>query len=319
MKLSIIIPVYDVENYLEACIKSVLNQDIKGTEYEIIIVNDGSPDNSENIIKKFHIDGSNIIYIKQDNKGVSVARNRGLDVAEGEYILFVDPDDTIEANALNEIYEHAKKLELDLLYLKLDGYNEAGDHILEYDACGHVEVVLGGLKHPRRTFPATMYSRKIINGIRFVPGIVRAQDTVFNAMVHSLASRVSYLDKPFYKYLHRPSSSKQYVNSKRVFEGCLLGISSLLNFRRLQFDSDDELASIYFETVIKIFMERILQWNILPDLNKDNFIKFRSFVNNNSLDELLNQMAEKYKFVNKRYYQFYVFHKLYRLKKIISA
>ena len=103
MKFSIITPVYNTEKYLERCIESVLNQTYNN--YEFIIINDGSPDNSEKIIEKYK-NNKNIKYIKQTNHGVSYARNIGIKKAKGDYILFLDSDDFYEKDLLKTLKDN---------------------------------------------------------------------------------------------------------------------------------------------------------------------------------------------------------------------
>ncbi|NFO13452.1 glycosyltransferase family 2 protein [Clostridium botulinum] len=105
--ISIIMPVFNAEKYLEKSIQSVLNQTIKN--FEFIIVNDNSTDKSENIIEQFVKDDSRIKYIKNVNKGVSNARNLGIELSKGEYITFIDADDYIYSNALEQMYLYIKK------------------------------------------------------------------------------------------------------------------------------------------------------------------------------------------------------------------
>lgn len=95
MKLSIIIPVYNVERYLRQCLESCLNQDVPKSQYEVIIVNDGSPDNSQAIIDEYSSKYDNVRVLKKKNGGLSSARNAGLNIASGDYIWFVDSDDWI--------------------------------------------------------------------------------------------------------------------------------------------------------------------------------------------------------------------------------
>lgn len=100
MTFSIIIPVYNVEKYLNECVDSVLNQ--KNVDYEIILVDDGSTDNSGQICDEYLKKHSNVSVIHKVNGGLSDARNAGLESAEGDYILFVDSDDKIEENSLSK-------------------------------------------------------------------------------------------------------------------------------------------------------------------------------------------------------------------------
>lgn len=104
IKVSVIIPAYNVEKYIERCILSVINQTLK--EIEIIIVNDGSNDNTKKIIEKF-LGNNRIIYIEQKNSGLSAARNAGLKVAKGEFISFIDSDDYVDLNFLERLYVSA--------------------------------------------------------------------------------------------------------------------------------------------------------------------------------------------------------------------
>ena len=98
MKLSIIVPVYNVADYLPKCLDSLLVQDLSQNEYEIIVVNDGSTDNSGKIAEEYSKTYSNIILINQENQGLSGARNTGIQNAKGEYVQFVDSDDYLEPN-----------------------------------------------------------------------------------------------------------------------------------------------------------------------------------------------------------------------------
>ena len=100
-KFSIIIPVYNVEEYIKECLESVMKQTFK--DYEVIVVNDGTKDNSMDIVKKYKVK-----IINQENQGLSVARNTGVKSAKGEYIIFLDSDDTIEADLLKELSEAIK-------------------------------------------------------------------------------------------------------------------------------------------------------------------------------------------------------------------
>ena len=108
MKLSVIIPVYNVAPYIAKCLESIYFQDVDKGDYEIIIVNDGSTDNSLSIVKKTIVNWENVKLIDQSNGGLSCARNSGLDCAIGDYVWFVDSDDWIESNSLKRIFCQSK-------------------------------------------------------------------------------------------------------------------------------------------------------------------------------------------------------------------
>jgi glycosyltransferase involved in cell wall biosynthesis len=301
VKLSIIIPIYNVELYIAKCLDSVLRQDIDSDEYEIICINDGSPDNSKDVAMRFAAKYSNIIFIDQENQGVSVARNRGLEIAKGDYIAFVDPDDMIYENSLKPVLERAYKDNIDVLYLNLQLYNEAGLMIQQFENCGDDTIVTDGFSHNRRTFPSTLYKRSVIGDIRFVKGIIRGQDTVFNIMVHAMAQRCSYCSVPYYKYLQRETSSRQFVGTPKNFVSCLLAIDTIQDFKLQKFPNQSPLQKQYFDNAILIFIQRTLEWNILPQSNKENFYLLKHHLHKLGLDYLVDMMSERFPMFNRNF------------------
>ncbi len=107
MKVSIIVPVYNVEKYLKRCLDSLISQTLK--DIEIICVNDGSKDNSDKILEEYARKDSRIIIINQENQGISVARNNGMDIAKGKYVGFVDSDDWVDSDFFEKLYNAAEK------------------------------------------------------------------------------------------------------------------------------------------------------------------------------------------------------------------
>ena len=122
VKVSVIIPVYNVELYLRECLDTVVNQTLK--EIEIIIINDGSTDNSGEIIKKYENEYSNIISITQENHGLGNARNQGLNCAKGEFIYFMDSDDKIEIDMLEQLYTMAIEQNLEMILFDADVFSD---------------------------------------------------------------------------------------------------------------------------------------------------------------------------------------------------
>ena len=115
MKLSIIVPVYNVEKYLRDCLDSLLDQDISKEIYEIVCVDDGSPDNCGGICDQYAIKDNRIRVIHKKNEGVSVARNTALEVAVGDFIMFVDSDDEIEPNCIEKLLKKQNENDFDLI------------------------------------------------------------------------------------------------------------------------------------------------------------------------------------------------------------
>ena len=128
-KISVVLPVYNVANYLRKCLDSLVNQTFK--DFEVICVNDGSTDLSLSILEGFSLTDSRFKIISQENQGLSGARNTGIQEVNGEYVLFVDSDDWLEENALELLYEHVKGFSSDITMFKFKYYNENSDEFSE--------------------------------------------------------------------------------------------------------------------------------------------------------------------------------------------
>ena len=114
-QLSIIVPVYNVENYIRPCIESIFKQGLDESYFEVIIVNDDTEDKSMEMITDIIKIHNNITVINQENQGVSVARNNGIEVAKGQYILMIDSDDFLIENSLKPVLEIANKTQVDIV------------------------------------------------------------------------------------------------------------------------------------------------------------------------------------------------------------
>jgi len=149
--LSIIVPMYNSEKWLHKCVESLLHQDISSEMYEIILVDDGSPDGSRVIAEKYAADHTNIIVLTRPNGGTSAARNTGIRAANGKYLYFVDPDDYILDNSLRGIIDKMESEKLDVLRFGYIEVDEDGNEIQS-------------VKHP----VAIDYSAKVMDGYTFM-------------------------------------------------------------------------------------------------------------------------------------------------------
>ena len=122
VKISVVLPVYNVANYLRKCLDSLVNQTFK--DFEVICVNDGSTDLSLGILEGYAVSDSRFKIITQENQGLSGARNTGIKHVQGDYVLFVDSDDWLEENALELLYEHVKGFNSDITMFKFKFYDE---------------------------------------------------------------------------------------------------------------------------------------------------------------------------------------------------
>ena len=318
VKLSIIIPVYNVYKYLENCLSSVFHQDIPLDSYEVIIVNDGSTDASEEIILRYKNLFSNLIYIKQENQGVSVARNKALAIAKGNYITFVDSDDSIYENTFSTIINRLETLNLDILYLSIEEYTEDDVYIRTLPKTGDDTIISDGFTHERRTFPPTFYKRNILENHFFTPNIIIGEDTVFNVIAQSKAERCSYFSLPYYKYKLRIGSASRSNKNEKVFKGVLLSLETIHNHRISMGTLTNEQQE-YFDAVMLLFIKRALDWNIIPELSKEKFEAVKQFLKENKLEHLITRTALEYKKFDKSFSAFYKHQLLKKVKNRIKT
>lgn len=211
MKISLVIPVYNVEKYLARCLDSCLHQDLAADEYEIIVVNDGSPDGSKEIAEKYASEYANIKLYNQENGGLSVARNNGLEKAQGEYVWFVDSDDWIEKNCLAGIVEKMDIQNLDMLQI---GYMEVYDNGNIFKSPrGLFEGCMTGCEAMKAQYipapaPFTIYRRNFLERftLLFYTRIYH-EDAEFKPRALFFAQRFASLNKHVYYYYQRPNGS----------------------------------------------------------------------------------------------------------------
>ena len=210
MKVSMVVPVYNVEKYLDRCIKSILNQ--KYQDMEIILINDGSTDNSLAICEKYREQDSRIIIINKANQGLSAARNDGVEVASGEYIMFIDSDDYIDDSLVSEAVEIMQKEDVDLVRFNFckEGkvFRRTNKYLLP------VNCVLDSLGEEvkKNIFETdnlsncwvTLFKSSIVKGMKFDTDVKFAEDLLFMAEYLKLAKKIYISDKCYYHYIINP-------------------------------------------------------------------------------------------------------------------
>lgn len=211
-KVSVIVPVYNTEKYLYKCLNSLINQTLK--QIEIIIVNDGSKDSSDSIIKQFMIENKNIVYIKKDNGGLSSARNVGIDHASGEYIAFVDSDDWVETDMYEKMYLKAKENNFDLVMCDFNEIhqNKAFPYPchLTKDLFQKEEIK----KHMIDFYPSAwnkIYKKELLENIRFKEG-VWFEDVEFGYRIFPCINSIGVVNQHLYNYLIREGSITSTVD-----------------------------------------------------------------------------------------------------------
>lgn len=220
MILSIIIPVYNVEKYIEKCIRSCEAQDISTTEYEIIIVNDGSKDKSLEIIERVVDDYNNIIVINQSNQGLSGARNTGMRNAHGDYYMFVDSDDWIAENCLSKLIQKLEREKPDCLAMCAcnvinDKFVRRQSYLNENTMTG-VELLMHGVS-PCAPFSIWNSSFLKDNNLCFYEGIFH-EDVEFTTKAYYLAKKISLINDIIYFVYQNPNSITRTSNPKRSYD-----------------------------------------------------------------------------------------------------
>lgn len=213
--ISVIVPVYNVEKYVEECIESILNQTLKNIE--IIIVNDGSTDKSNELVNNLANKDNRITVINQSNKGLSMARNVGVDLAKGEYVSFIDSDDWIEKSMLEEMYKSAKNNNCDIVQCQIKNIknNIPTRKLLDKsDIKKYIKRQLIAGKLSTYAWDK-IYKRKFLkdNNLYF-ENKPRFEDWYFIMKAVSKMSRFMAIDNQFYNYrTNEGSLSKRYYNN----------------------------------------------------------------------------------------------------------
>lgn len=216
VKVSIVVAIYNVESYLEKCIQSVIYQTYK--DIEIILVNDGSSDGSLTVCRNFERQDSRIKIIDQKNQGVSVARNQGIENSTGDYIMFVDGDDYLQTNIVEELVKHAGTNDITICAYK--AFNETdslietchffyGDREFNKNKMDlYLQLINLSYGQTGKYYTAVgvpwgkLYKASFLlkHNLYFDKKLVKMQDNIFNMQAFALADGIKYIDQPLYMY-----------------------------------------------------------------------------------------------------------------------
>ena len=228
VKISVVVPVYNVANYLKKCLDSLVNQTFK--DFEVICVNDGSTDLSLSILEGYALKDSRFKIITQENNGVSSSRNIGIKNVQGDYVIFVDADDWLEKNALEELYTHIKGFESDITMFQFKSYNENTN---EFDESSYtnLEMIPDSLVTSNFTYDDVidvlfkishapfnkLYKKSLIDEILFPEGLGSGEDLDFFFTAFLNAEKISVVKKFLYNYRVFDDSSSM-KGDKRLFD-----------------------------------------------------------------------------------------------------
>ena len=220
MKLSIIIPIYNVCPYIKRCFDSIYNQIEDLTQFEVIAINDGSTDNSSIVVKDYARTHSNLTYIEQTNQGVSVARNKGIISSTGDYLLFVDPDDGLLPQSLEKTIDAINKKKWDVLICRsFEGKKENyawREKFIEDRIYKPIELLNKG--YLRGSVCGNVYNKAFLlkNRITFLEGVRNDEDTLFNLIVFYHTNRIVFSDIELYNVIGRENSASRRFDIGRI-------------------------------------------------------------------------------------------------------
>jgi len=223
IKVSVIVPVYNVENYLEECLYSLSNQTLR--DVEIICIDDGSTDGSFDILRRHQGRDSRVRVYHQENQGQSAARNRGIERARGKYLYFCDSDDYLQENALEELFRIAEDKGLDILRFSAKGIemqNEKQEDVYHYNSFERVITGKEALQMYREESTVCwllLLRREFIeqHKVRFIEGIKR-EDHAFFIEIYVIAKRVYQISQAFYCHRIRNDSTMGIIQPAKSVE-----------------------------------------------------------------------------------------------------
>lgn len=224
MKVSIIIPVYNTEKYLKRCIESCLNQSLE--DIEIILIDDCSQDESRNIIKEYSVRYPNKVkYIfQEENHRQGAARNRGIEIAQGEYLVFVDSDDWIEPDMCESLYKKAKETNADMVgsnyFLSWDCRDEVKKVDITPDLCGTMDKYKKG-EYTKKygMFWTRIYKSSFLKESKLkFPEDIFYEDAFFNFYSVLYSNRIEHINKELYHYYQENQSTVRNRNNPKQYE-----------------------------------------------------------------------------------------------------
>ena len=293
-KVSIIVPVYNLEQFVKQCIESLMNQSFK--DIEILLIDDGSTDSSPQICDSYAVRDSRVKVIHQKNMGLSGARNSGIRESCGRWFMIVDGDDWLEPNAVEILYAYAEKYQSDIFigsfyinteteqkkdsfYSVKEFHYRSKDEMLELQKNCISSTALAN-KTAASNMGVTwarLYRRDFVvdNNLSFILGLKRTQDAIFHLYAFEIAEKVDFVDLPVHHYrIWGASASKKA--SKNFHDTALQIIKNIEKFMK-ETGKEEVFKNAYDSKVSKLLLE-IVKLELAPKSNTDSFQKKLKFL-----------------------------------------
>lgn len=290
--VSIIIPIYNAENYISKCIESVLSQTY--SNIEIIVIDDGSTDNTNSIVFKYEHD-SRLRHFRKENTGVSDTRNYGIDNSSGDIIIFADADDWLRETLVENVVNYFTTYKCDMVQFNFERVDEFGEILINekyyegYTSDKNAIIKLFFSEQIKNSVWNKAFKRELIGDVRFDNSLSIGEDALFcyNCLQKTI-SLYSTKDSFYYYYLSRESAVRKKFNSK------MLEYLSVINLQISDFSNNNEMLSILhrrkLEYLLAIYSRAIQEKAdrndlriVINELKKD----FRSYLKNNSIPVIL--------------------------------
>ena len=294
VKVSVIIAAYNIENYIDKCIQSILDQTL--IDIEVIVVNDGSTDNTLNKIIKYKDLDTRIVVVNKENGGVQSARNEGLKIARGKSILFVDGDDWLERDALENLYNELENNKLDIVcygyYQFIEGKEKIefkNEHSVIYQDIQFLDAVLKNKVVP--SLCCKLLRKKFLedNNIILPENIAFGEDLATTVELACYYPKVSIINKSYYYYYTRIDSVTNKITDKaldlfKAFEY----IKNILIKNKLYYKFEQEYK---FLAYYHLYFERIIGQTSFNKTHK----KFYNICNKKNINKITNIYLEEFK------------------------
>lgn len=285
--VSIVIPVYNVEEYLRQALDSVVNQTFNNLE--ILIINDGSDDSSPDICNEYQKKYDNIKVINQSNKGLSGARNTGLKNCNGKYVYFFDSDDILQLDAISRLVEFAEEKKMDVIMFEAEIFGQIDNmdkdkykqNLLDSLKMYSTDQLLNTVEHLCSPVWLYFYSTEFLkdNGLFFYESIIH-EDELFTSLVLMNTDNIGFLSEQFFKRRYRENSIMTSLGNKSKHS---IGYSTVAKVLGEFYHNNQNNLSETKKKYLKNFIEKcIVYTNIVGDYSISQTIKFNFSIGINS-------------------------------------
>lgn len=301
--ISVVVPIYKVEEYLEKCIISIENQTYK--DLEIILVDDGSPDNCGKICDEYALKDTRIKVIHKVNGGLSDARNAGIDVASGEFISFIDSDDYIHPQMLEVLYNIMQESKADIAVCGFKQVNECEDTEFVYieepvkteKAVG--QQVMNQLQHKNLITVVAwnkLYRARLFKNNRYKKGIVHEDEFLIHHLLHE-CNLIVYTNEPMYFYVQRNNSITGSIKWNQVKDGWSAYLDRLEFLKKHKYEEMLLWTKLHMLHYIVVYYEKLMNINQADRLLMEWREAFKDIYRDKTVkDTLEKQLLHEYKY-----------------------